>query len=478
MTGTALEVRVVRSAEAVLAEQQYVSALDVLLRLGWLAPTQVDRWRQGRADCLERLVQANLAKISKAMAHLRRWAVGRGLLPRETAYVARTRDRRPLRFSVSGRDSIERTYRTHWVSPELSAAGRDRREISDGDGATCSTGSGAGAVRQSPEQTVKGSTMRRTTLTLATAAVLVAGCGSGGGGGDTGNAPPTAPASNPVPSGAAAPQVPGLLVYESTYDVAETSERVQAGLVEAGMVTAVVDHAANAESVGEQLRPTTLVIGGAPMAGTPSMQEQQTAGIDLPQKFLSWEAGDGTVYLGYNSAEYVGARAGIAADSAALDGLRTASAMIAATAGGNDEPVATGEGDVSGEGYLVEQVSELDVADAITLYEEAFAAMDLMPVATVDHAAGAASTGEQLRPTSVTIVGNPQVGTALLQANQTMGIDLPVRYLAWEDEAGVVHVGHPDIRVLAERHDLSGVDDQLDMVETATNTFTRIATGG
>ena len=51
---------------------------------------------------------------------------GRGLKPSETAYVARTRDRRPLRFSKSGDPAIERAYRTHWVSPELSERKRAR----------------------------------------------------------------------------------------------------------------------------------------------------------------------------------------------------------------------------------------------------------------------------------------------------------------------------------------------------------------
>ena len=50
----------------------------------------------------------------------------RGLKPSETAYVARTRDRRPLRFSKSGDEGIERAYRTHWVSPELSERKRER----------------------------------------------------------------------------------------------------------------------------------------------------------------------------------------------------------------------------------------------------------------------------------------------------------------------------------------------------------------
>ena len=121
-----VEERVTRAAEATLAEQGYVSAIDVLLRLGWLAPSQLDLWRQGRVECLERMVQAGLGKQSTAMRTLRTWATRRGLTPSETAYVARTRDRRRLRFSVSGDPDIERAYRTHWVSPDLSARKAER----------------------------------------------------------------------------------------------------------------------------------------------------------------------------------------------------------------------------------------------------------------------------------------------------------------------------------------------------------------
>jgi hypothetical protein len=60
------------------------------------------------------------------MTMFRRWAQGRGLNPRETGYVSRTRDRHHLRFSKSGALSIERAYRTHWVSPELSVAKQER----------------------------------------------------------------------------------------------------------------------------------------------------------------------------------------------------------------------------------------------------------------------------------------------------------------------------------------------------------------
>ncbi len=126
MSNSRLEERGTRAAEATLAEQCYVSAIDVLLRLGWLAPSHLDLWRQGRVECLERMVQAGLGKQSTAMSTLRTWAARRGLTPSETVYVARTRDRRRLRFSVSGKPDIELAYRTHWVSPDLSAAKTER----------------------------------------------------------------------------------------------------------------------------------------------------------------------------------------------------------------------------------------------------------------------------------------------------------------------------------------------------------------
>lgn len=105
--------RVVRAAETALAKQDYVAPIDVLVGMGWLDPGSVKRWRQGQIDCLERAVQANLARISEAMKLFRSWTAGRGLLASETGYVARTPQRQALRFSLSGDPTIERLYRTH-----------------------------------------------------------------------------------------------------------------------------------------------------------------------------------------------------------------------------------------------------------------------------------------------------------------------------------------------------------------------------
>jgi hypothetical protein len=125
-SATDLERRVVRAAEDALAERQFVAALDVLMGLGWLAPSHVEAWQQGRVDALEDAMSVNPAKRAAALRVLQRWASDRGLMESEISYVARTPDRRTLRFSESGESAVERMYRTQWISPQLSTSRRER----------------------------------------------------------------------------------------------------------------------------------------------------------------------------------------------------------------------------------------------------------------------------------------------------------------------------------------------------------------
>ncbi|MGH2946485.1 MAG: DUF2293 domain-containing protein, partial [Solirubrobacteraceae bacterium] len=124
-----LEQRVVAAAEAALAERRFVTAIDILLGLGWLAASGEQAWRKRRIPYLEAAITANLNKFSKAMRFFRQWAHRRGLEPGEAAYVRRVPGRPALRFSKSGDPSIERAYRTHWVSPRLSEA--KRRQLAE-----------------------------------------------------------------------------------------------------------------------------------------------------------------------------------------------------------------------------------------------------------------------------------------------------------------------------------------------------------
>lgn len=125
--------RVARAGEASLAAQGYVAPLDVLLGIGWLDASSEKRWRLGQIECLESVIQTNLSRISEAMELFRSWAETKALLASETAYVGRAPHRPILQFSRSGHPTIERLYRTHWVSPVLSE--RKRERLAEGESA-------------------------------------------------------------------------------------------------------------------------------------------------------------------------------------------------------------------------------------------------------------------------------------------------------------------------------------------------------
>jgi uncharacterized protein (DUF302 family) len=86
--------------------------------------------------------------------------------------------------------------------------------------------------------------------------------------------------------------------------------------------------------------------------------------------------------------------------------------------------------------------------------EAAARAKGMTIFARIDHAAGAAEAGLALRPTAVVIFGAAKAGTVLMQANQTIGIDLPLKALVWQDEQGNTWLSYNDPAWLAERHAL------------------------
>ncbi|MEO5732287.1 MAG: DUF302 domain-containing protein [Rubrivivax sp.] len=72
--------------------------------------------------------------------------------------------------------------------------------------------------------------------------------------------------------------------------------------------------------------------------------------------------------------------------------------------------------------------------------------------ARIDHAAGAAKVDKILRPTELLIFGNPQGGTPFMECAQTVGIDLPLKAVVWEDAGKQVWLGYNDPAWIAKRH--------------------------
>jgi uncharacterized protein (DUF302 family) len=101
---------------------------------------------------------------------------------------------------------------------------------------------------------------------------------------------------------------------------------------------------------------------------------------------------------------------------------------------------------------LVVAVSRHDPAETMKKLIAAVAEKGLTVLAHIDHAAAAAKAGLQLRPTDLLIFGNAKGGTPLMQATQTMGIDLPLKALVWQDGEGKTWLGYNDPGWLAARH--------------------------
>ncbi len=281
------------------------------------------------------------------------------------------------------------------------------------------------------------------------------------------------------------PRVTGMTIVESNRSFDDTWNTVIDTLdanPNIGIV-ATLDHAANASSVGLELGPTREVFFGNPNLGTPIMQASQTAGIDLPQKFLVWEDRRGGVSVGYNDPSYVAARHD-AADAPTLDTIAGALANIAAVATDTDPDDDHRRrrcgrwGSWGGWGHdPLRRVARrpglvfVDSAhDVDTTFERLIATIEAAPpniLFTLEHDRNAARVGLDLAPTKLIVFGNPVLGTPLMQRRQSTGIDLPQKFLVFERADGTVQIAYNDPRFVAKRHGVRGERATLETIAGA-----------
>ena len=88
---------------------------------------------------------------------------------------------------------------------------------------------------------------------------------------------------------------------------------------------------------------------------------------------------------------------------------------------------------------LITMRSSFGPKETMNRLEEQVRAKGMTVFAHIDHAAGAEAVGMKLRPTDLLIFGAAKGGTPLMQAQQEVGIDLPLKALVWQDEAGTTH---------------------------------------
>lgn len=111
--------------------------------------------------------------------------------------------------------------------------------------------------------------------------------------------------------------------------------------------------------------------------------------------------------------------------------------------------------------------SHFEPEETMNWLEAEIKARGMSVFARINHAALAAEAGLTLHPTEVIVFGNPRGGTPLMQVNQTIGIDLPLKALVWQDASGKTWLSYNEPSWLAKRHGVAGTEQAVAMMSKA-----------
>lgn len=247
----------------------------------------------------------------------------------------------------------------------------------------------------------------------------------------------------------------GGFAIEDAASVSEAVAEITSTLERQGFeIVAVIDHAANAAGVGRELRPTTVILARDPRSDLRLLRRGQTLGIDLPLKFLVWEDEVGEIRLKFNDVGYLTDRHDIRLRDFQLRRLDRVMEQF----GGLDR------------GLLSIESAQSVAATVAVLRGVLEAAGFAIPV-VIDYRADSGRSGLYLRPTTLMIFGNPNVGTQLMQNRQEIGLDLPQKFLVWENWKGEVQIAWNDPAFVAQRAGVQGLETLLSNIANALANF-------
>lgn len=124
---------------------------------------------------------------------------------------------------------------------------------------------------------------------------------------------------------------------------------------------------------------------------------------------------------------------------------------------------------------LISVASPYGVTETIDRVVETVEAKGFTIIARVDHAAAASKVDMTLAPTELLIFGNPKGGTPLMQCQQVLGLELPLKVLAWEQTSGEVLLSYTDPQFLASRYGATGCDEVVTNISNALQTIVQEA---
>lgn len=259
-------------------------------------------------------------------------------------------------------------------------------------------------------------------------------------------------------------------LIEDAKTVEDAVENIKDALEQQGFdIMGVVDHAENARSIAtdpsspdEPLPPTQLILFSDKRQENLLIRRGQTAAIDLPQKILVWEEegkneneeAKSIIHLFYNGVGYLVDRHSIRLRDFRLKRIANTLKQFGELENG-----------------LITVDSPDSVDDTADRLIGVLESRGFRIPFDIDFRANSTSRILKIRPTRLLIFGNPAVGTPLMQNQRRMGVDLPQKFLVWEDRESQVHITYNDIFFLAKRHGLQGVDERLRAISTALETL-------
>ncbi|WP_372370365.1 DUF302 domain-containing protein [Candidatus Uabimicrobium sp. HlEnr_7] len=220
-------------------------------------------------------------------------------------------------------------------------------------------------------------------------------------------------------------------------------------------IIAEVNHSENAQKANIDLDYTRVVLFGNPKLGTPIMQKNLQAGLDLPQKMLVFSRSQQATVV-YNSTDYIVKRHGVSGVES-LSKMSKALEAIATKITGKKPQLRSGQIKIN-EGIITKHSKN----NVDTTYNKIKTIIENNPalgvMAELDHQANAARVNLQLPPCRLIVFGNPKLGTPLMLEGQTIAIDLPQKMLVYENKEGKVVIAYNSPSYLALRHGIVNND--------------------
>jgi len=123
---------------------------------------------------------------------------------------------------------------------------------------------------------------------------------------------------------------------------------------------------------------------------------------------------------------------------------------------------------------LIVKTSSKSVDSAVAALKTAVLKAGANIFAEIDHAEGAKKAGINMRPTKLIILGNPKIGTAIIEKDRRVGLHLPLHVLIWEDDTGT-KISYEEPGIISKRYNIKADDENLKKLSSALNAFTNAA---